>query len=121
MTEPPLRAPGMSPRWDFLTQSWKLVSPVSPRVRVTSPALGRPGSFLLTYLPSWVLCLSSMTSCSIFRPEISWICLIWIPSNSNPNDQPTPVSISGKPIVHLLGERYSVGNGYSVREAPPEY
>src|SRR5437588_12994589 len=102
MTEPPLRAPGMSPRWDFLTQSWKLVSPVRPGVMVTSPALGRPGSFLLTYLPSCVLCLSSMTSCSLLRPETSWICLIWMPSNSKPNDQPTLVSRSGRPMDRYL-------------------
>src|SRR6266849_6427507 len=102
MTDPPFRAPGMSPRWDFLTQSWKLVSPVRPRVMVTSPAFGRPGSFLLTYLPALVLCLSSMTSCSIFSPETSWICLMATPSNSKPNDQPTLVSRSGRPIGHNL-------------------
>src|SRR5713101_6343539 len=111
MTDPPFRAPGMSPRWDFLTQSWKLVSPVRPRVMVTSPAFGRPGSFLLTYLPALVLCLSSMTSCSIFSPETSWICLMATPSISKPNDQPTLVSRSGRPMDRYLPSWLRVGYG----------
>src|SRR5207244_1516703 len=120
MTDPPLRAPGMSPRCALWIQSWKLLSPVRPRVIVTSPDFGRPGSFLLTYLPSLVLCFSSMTSCSILRPLTSWICLIATPSNSTPNDQPTLVSISGRPTLYSsLGSPVSgvlLGEGGSARE-----
>src|SRR5882757_9219505 len=90
----------MSPRCDLWIQSWKLLSAVRPRVIVTSPVFGRPGSFLLTYLPSLVLCFSSMTSCSILRPLTSCICLTATPSNSRPNDQPTLVSISGRPTLY---------------------
>src|SRR5438093_10218756 len=107
----------MSPKRDFFIQSWKFLSSDRPRVSVISPALGRPGSFLLTYLPSLVLCLSSMTSFSILRPETSWICLMVMPSNSKPNDQPTEVSSSGSG----MGTYLLVEDVYSVRAAPPEY
>src|SRR2546426_2621985 len=120
MNEPPLRAPGMSPKCAFLIQSSKLLSAVRPRVRVISPAFGRPGSFLLTYFPSAVLCLSSIASTSSLIPETSWICLMATPSISKPNDQPTLVSRSGRPMDRylpswsrvgcgLLGERRSAG------------
>ena len=53
---------------DALTHCSKLLSDVSPRVRVTSPAFGPPGSFLMMYLPSAVFAFISITSCSIFKP-----------------------------------------------------
>ena len=78
-------------------------------MRVTSPAFGRPGSFLIMYLPSLVFCLSSTTSCSIFRPLISVICLIITPSNSSPKEWPTEESRSGSAmsvylLVHLVAD-----------------
>src|SRR5215475_11207666 len=94
MTAPPLRALDMSPLCDAWAHCWKLLSPVKPRVSVTSPAFGRPGSFLITYLPSDVFCFSSMTSCSIFKPVTSVICLMTRPSISRPNEWPTKESRS---------------------------
>src|ERR1700694_4806908 len=102
MMAPPLRAAAICPKCDFFTQSSKDVSEVRPRVRVTSPALGRPGSFLIMYLPSGVFCLSSMTSCSSFRPVTSWMALITMPSNSRPNEWPTEVSRWGRGMDDYL-------------------
>src|SRR4249919_1780817 len=96
MIAPPLRASGILPKRDDLTQSWKLLSPDRPRVSVTSPALGRPGSFLTTYLPSEVFCFSSITSCSMRRPLTSVISLMTTPSNSSPKLWPTLESRSGR-------------------------
>src|SRR3954447_23007523 len=95
MIAPPLRASPIFPKWLSLVHFSKLWSPVRPRVSVISPALRRPGSFLMTYLPSGVFCLSSMTSCSILRPETSWICLMTTPSTSRPKEWPTELSRSG--------------------------
>src|SRR3954470_14627478 len=96
MTEPPLRALPILPNRASCTHFSKLLSLVSPRVRVISPALKRPGSFLMTNLPSAaMLDFLSMTSCSIFSPETSWICLITTPSISMPNEWPTELSRSG--------------------------
>src|ERR1700704_4614972 len=72
------------------------------------------------YFPSFVLCFSSMTSCSILIPLISWICLMATPSNSMPNDQPTLVSKSGRATLHSsLGSPVSgllLGQGGPARE-----
>lgn len=85
MIAPPLRTSGSFPNREARIQSWKLLSPVSPRVSVTSPALIRPGM-----LP-------------ISRPLTSAMCLITTPSNSSPNEWPTEASGSGSAIlVHLL-------------------
>src|SRR4051812_14219217 len=100
MIAPPLRASPIFPKWLSLVHFSKLWSPVRPRVSVISPALRRPGSFLMTYLPSGVFCLSSMTSCSIFRPLTSVICLMTMPSTSRPNEWPTEVSRSISPIAY---------------------
>src|SRR5579875_2729673 len=105
---PFLRAPGMLPSMTSWIQLCQPVSLVTPRVRLISPALRRPGSILLMYLPSEVLCLSSMESTSSFSPSTCWISLISMPSISRPNDQPTPVSNSGSPtlvapLLHVHG------------------
>src|SRR4249919_2074993 len=102
MIAPPLRASGILPKRDDLIQSWKLLSPVRPRVSVTSPALGRPGSFLIMNLPSLVFCFSSITSCSMRRPLTSVISLMTTPSNSSPKLWPTLASRSGRAISFLL-------------------
>src|SRR5579875_2158996 len=105
---PFLRAPGMLPSMTSWIQLCQPVSLVTPRVRLISPALRRLGSILLMYLPSEVLCLSSMESASSFSPSTCWISLISMPSISRPNDQPTPVSNSGSPtlvapLLHVHG------------------
>src|SRR5215475_6706783 len=102
MIAPFLRDTGILPNRESLIHFSKLWSAVSPRVRVTSPAFGRPGSFFTMYLPSFVFCFSSMTSCSILRPETSEICLMITPSMSSPNEWPTEVSRSGSAMASLL-------------------
>src|SRR5688500_5418649 len=99
MIAPPLRAAPILPNRLSLTHFSKLLSPVRPRVSVTSPALYRPGSFFTTYLPSAVFCLSSITSCSSLSPETSEICLMTTPSISSPNEWPTEVSRSGSAMM----------------------
>src|SRR3954468_1608450 len=102
MIAPPLRALAILPKCASFTHFSKLLSPVRPRVSVTSPAFGLPGSFLMTYLPSAVFCFSSMTSCSIFSPLTSEICLMATPSNSRPKEWPTLLSRSGRAMSQLL-------------------
>src|SRR5687768_6970542 len=104
MIAPPLRASVILPNCESLTHFSKLWSPVRPRVSVTSPDFQRPGSFLMTYLPSGPFCLSSTTSCSIFRPETSVMLLIVMPSNSRPKEWPTELSRSGRGMcIYLRG------------------
>ena len=57
MIAPPLRASVILPNCESLIHFSKLLSPVRPRVSVTSPAFGRPGSFLMMYLPSGAVLL----------------------------------------------------------------
>src|SRR6476620_11195735 len=92
---PPLRTSPILPNCESLTHFSKLWSEVSGRVRVTSPDFHLPGSFLIMYLPSGPFCLSSMTSCSILRPDTSVMDLIVMPSTSRPNEWPTELSRSG--------------------------
>src|SRR6266496_1104668 len=110
MIAPPLRASLIFPKCESLAHFSKLWSAVRPRVRVISPALGRPGSFLIMYLPSGVFCFSSMTSCSIFRPLTSEICLITTPSTSSPKEWPTELSRSGRAIARLPPHPASAGS-----------
>ena len=74
----------------------------------------------MTYLPSGPFCLSSMTSCSIFRPVTSVMALIVMPSNSRPKEWPTELSRSGSAMADYLSwlSRWLV---YSLtRLVPPE-
>ena len=102
MIAPPLRAWGIFPNCESLIHFSNDWSAVKPRVRVISAAFHRPGSFLMTYLPSGPFSLSSMTSCSIFSPVTSVIDLMVIPSNSSPNEWPTELSRSGRAMAHYL-------------------
>src|SRR4051812_46723166 len=104
MIAPPLRASAIFPKWAALIHLSKLVSEVRPRISVTSPAFGRPGNFLLMYLPSAVLCFISMTSCSILSPLTSWMALINTPSISRPKECPTDTSSSCKAMVGSFSE-----------------
>src|SRR3954451_10896697 len=121
MIDPPLRAPCICPKRLVSNHFSKLWSSVRPRVSVTSPALKRPGSFLITNFPSAVFIFSSMTSCSSLRSLTSSICLMTTPSISRPKEWPTDVSASwsgmGLPSRSGCGLRV----GYSVtRLVPPE-
>src|SRR5215212_9884242 len=107
MIAPPLRASGILPNCESFTHFSKLWSPVRPRVSVHSPAFGRPGSFLMSYLPSGPFCLSSTTSCSIFSPDTSVMDLMVMPSNSRPKEWPTALLRSGRAMTDYL--RGSVG------------
>ena len=97
MIAPPLRTSAILPNCGVLDPLLEALSSVRPRVRVTSRAFQRPGSFLITYLPSGPFSLSSMTSCSILSPLTSVMLLIVMPSNSSPNEWPTPLSPSVMP------------------------
>src|SRR3954463_5986645 len=101
MIAPPLRASVILPNCESLTHFSKLWSPVRPRVRVISAAFQRPGSFLITNLPSGPFCLSSTTSCSILSPDTSVMLLIVMPSNSRPKEWPTELSLSGSAMMYL--------------------
>src|SRR5271165_1098060 len=109
MIAPPLRAFSIFPNCESLIHFSNDWSAVSPRVRVTSAAFHRPGSFLMTYLPSGPFSLSSMTSCSIFRPVTSVIDLMVMPSNSRPNEWPTELSRSGRAMMPYLSGTVSPG------------
>src|SRR5271166_1290142 len=63
----------------------------------------------MTYLPSGPFSLSSMTSCSIFRPVTSVIDLMVMPSNSRPNEWPTELSRSGRAMMPYLSGTVSPG------------
>src|SRR3954447_27008675 len=108
MIAPPLRASAIFPKWAALIHLSKLVSEVRPRVSVTSPAFGRPGNFLLMYLPSAVLCFISMTSCSILSPLTSWMALIKTPSISRPKEWPADTSSSCKAMGWIPSLGWSV-------------
>src|SRR5262245_57683045 len=114
MTAPPLRASFILPKWADLTHFSKLLSLVRARVSVISPALGRPGSFLLMYLPSGELAFISMVSCSILRPDTSWMCLMTTPSISRPNEWPTGPFRSGRAMASTSW--LSLGQGGAARE-----
>src|SRR3954449_7905859 len=117
MMAPPLRTLVILPNCESLTHDSKLLSAVRPRGRVTSPAFQRPGSFLMTYLPSAPFSLSSMTSCSIFRPLTSVMLLICTPWNSRPNEWPTELSRSGKAMCYVLSVLLADGPGLLADEA----
>ena len=72
------------PAWACFTHSLKVLSAVTPRVRVISGAFDRPGS-LRTTTCRGPFSFSSTTSCSIVRVT-SLIALTWTPSSSRPNE-----------------------------------
>ena len=57
MIAPPLRTSSIFPNCESLIHLSKLLSSVRPRVSVISGAFQRPGSFLMTYLPSGAVLL----------------------------------------------------------------